>query len=275
MADYIDRRFRVFKTLPAKLETYGFHVEIIKNDIASFKLNDFALKYILRVSTRFGRCLIFPMADSKSDNYVLQITSDKRDVNWDEFDISDWSHNFGCTKFYWTINLDHPELVMAINNFCFWIQGYYGYFNSNKYQNDHDIEFDGNNITQEISYNFDLSFTLSLSCYPELWTRIQEEADYLVECSEIKFFCGKNSCVLTINTFNYSLSDAKKEYAIAPRTRQRRLDDDGFTLHKNYSTEPLIISGSFDECWKYLKLHLKNIKQRDDTSDQEITAGNS
>ena len=53
MADYIDRRFRVFKTLPAKLETYGFHVEIIKNDIASFKLNDFALKYILRVSTRF------------------------------------------------------------------------------------------------------------------------------------------------------------------------------------------------------------------------------
>lgn len=65
---------------------------------------------MLRVTPKFGRCLIFPRDDSRSDNYVLYLIQDEKDVNWDEFEINEWNWKFVSVKLYWRVDLGHPEL---------------------------------------------------------------------------------------------------------------------------------------------------------------------
>ena len=170
---------------------------------------------------------------------------------WDEFDINEWHQTFESVKLYWKTDLKHPELFTVINNFIFWVQGHYGYFNSQIYQNDHDMEIVGSNLTRKLNYNADLSYTLSLICYPhDLWTRIKTDTIENIKCSDILFIGSKNACSVTIKSFEYDLPAIKKDY-LDPHLGD--LSSTDLKLEKLYLTEPVIVTGSFDECWNYLK----------------------
>lgn len=151
---YIEERFGHFIRMPDLLRHCGFVVNYLQQSVdnkhASDNYHDF--KFVIEVMSKEGECYVIPYYEQDSQDYILYICPTLKEINRmnktkpyyheiTKIDVNAFYRYMLPVCFKLNYNPHNiNNLVTCINSYISYKNGNYGYYQDNKYYNEHMIQ---------------------------------------------------------------------------------------------------------------------------------------